>query len=72
MFLGFALEVIGELDDLGEVPCAFYVFSAFPMRAKRKYRVIAGFVGLARNGDRRIQVQAELSVRFVGHWPYPV
>jgi len=56
------LEMIGELDDFGEVPCAFRVLSAFTMGGKREDRVLARFVGLAWDQDGRGQVQAELSV----------
>ena len=33
-FSGFTREMIGELDNLGKVPCAFRVLSAFAMGAK--------------------------------------
>jgi hypothetical protein len=46
MFSGFTRKVISELDDFGEVPCAFRVLSAFAMGAKREDRIFARAIGL--------------------------
>lgn len=51
---GFALEVIGKLDDFGEMPCTLRVFSAFAMDTEQEDSILARFIGVSRNGDGRV------------------